>query len=40
MHVEQISFDRVFDVQEETGSISFERGDWPVWALAPLIFRQ
>jgi len=34
MHVEHISFDRVFDVQEETGSFSFERGGWPVYGVS------
>lgn len=34
MHVEQINFDRVFDVQELTGSFSFERAGWPVYGVS------
>lgn len=34
MHVEQISFDRVFDTQALTGSFSFERGGWPVYGVS------
>lgn len=34
MHIEQISFDRVFDGQALTGSFSFERGGWPVYGVS------
>lgn len=34
MQIEKISFDRVFDVQEISGSFSFERGGWPVYGVS------
>lgn len=33
MHIRQVSFDRVFDVQERTGDFSFEDGGRPVYGV-------
>ena len=33
MHIRQVRFDRVFDVQERTGDFSFEDGGWPVYGV-------
>ena len=33
MHIEQVRFDRIFDVQQVTGDFSFESGGWPVYGV-------
>ena len=33
MHIEQVRFDRIFDVQQRTGDFSFESGGWPVYGV-------
>lgn len=33
MHIKQVRFDRIFDVQERTGDFSFEDGGWPVYGV-------
>lgn len=33
MHIEQVRFDRIFDVQQRTGDFSFEDGGWPVYGV-------
>lgn len=33
MHIKQVRFDRMFDVQERTGDFSFEDGRWPVYGV-------
>lgn len=33
MHIEQVRFDRIFDVQQGTGDFSFESGGWPVYGV-------
>jgi len=33
MHIRQVRFDRVFDVQQRTGDFSFEDGGWPVYGV-------
>jgi len=33
MHIKQVRFDRVFDVQERLGDFSFEDGGWPVYGV-------
>lgn len=33
MHIRQVRFDRVFDVQQATGDFSFEEGGWPVYGV-------
>lgn len=36
MHVEQVRFDRVFDVRERLKEFSFEEGGWPVYGVSAL----
>lgn len=33
MHIEQVRFDRIFDVQQRTGDFSFESGGWPAYGV-------
>lgn len=33
MHIRQVRFDRVFDVQRRSGDFSFEDGGWPVYGV-------
>ena len=33
MHIRQVRFDRVFDVQQRSGDFSFEDGGWPVYGV-------
>jgi len=33
MHIKQVRFDRIFDVQQRTRDFSFEGGGWPVYGV-------